>query len=201
MNTSLKLFLYLSFTVFLFIFSGLMVFTLLTAIAAVVCVLHRQKSIRAGALPIGLFLAATFLSNALFSDGRVVASFIGIYISDEGLKLAALRTSRLFLLIFGAKLFMIYVTPVQLQQTLCKVLLPLRKLKIPVDDFMEILALTLQAVPLLKNHLVKSFKEKNSHNTNGGLMDKTRVAASLLLPTLILIITTPERIFRDTKAL
>jgi energy-coupling factor transport system permease protein len=104
-------------------------------------------------------------------------------------------------MIIGAKLLMIYVTPTDLREALCKVLSPLKKLKIPVDDFIEILYLTLQAVPLLKNHMAKAFKENNRHNTESSLMGKARAAASLLVATLILIITSPERIFRDTKAL
>ncbi|QWR76023.1 energy-coupling factor transporter transmembrane component T family protein [Candidatus Magnetomonas plexicatena] len=201
-KTYLKLSFYLLFTALIFTLSNLKFLVPMTIAAGLLCLLSSEgKRLRAGALPIGLFLAATFLSNALFSDGRLVGSFLGIYVSEEGLQLATLRTSRVFLMIVGAKLLMIYVTPAELREALAKVLSPLRKLKIPVDDFMEILTLTMLAVPLLKTHLIESFKVKNAQNTNGSLIGKARTAASLLVPTLIMIITSPEIIFKETKAL
>ncbi|MBF0520201.1 MAG: hypothetical protein HQK92_10795 [Nitrospirae bacterium] len=200
-KTCFKLSFYLLSTVLIFTLSNLKFFVVLSAVAGLLCLISSEKRYRTGALPIGLFLTATFLSNALFSDGLLVGSFLGIYVSEEGLKLAMLRTSRVFLMIFGAKLLMIYVTPAELREALGKILSPLRKLKIPVDDFMEILTLTMLAVPLLKTHLIESFKAKDAQNTNGSLMAKARTAASLLVPTLITIITSPEIIFKETKTL
>ena len=76
------------------------------------------------------------MSNVFFSHGKILYSIGSIVITEEGLRLATVRTLRIFFMVAGAKI-LTATTPLDVMvETLRKTLSPLEKIGMPVvGDF------------------------------------------------------------------
>jgi energy-coupling factor transport system permease protein len=155
------------------------------------------KVLRSGWIPISLLLLFTFISNALFQHGQIWYQAGPLIITDEGLNIAFIRTMRVLLMIAGAKILTATTTPDSLANALGTFLRPLRGLKIPVDDLLQIMGFTLKSLPRLKEEIVEIYREKISHQNAKGFLNRIKVISSQLMPIFVRSMQVPERYFKE----
>jgi energy-coupling factor transport system permease protein len=155
------------------------------------------RVIKSGWVPISLLLLFTFISNALFQHGKIWYQTGPLIITDEGLNIAFIRTMRVLLMIVGAKILTATTTPDSLANALGTFLRPLRRLKMPVDDLLHIMGLTLKSLPRLKEEIVGSYREKISHENTKGFLNRIKVISTQLVPIFIMSMRVPERYFKE----
>lgn len=197
MPAGLNLLLYTLFAVSLFLVKELKVHLFLSA--GVVCLLFFVpfRKIKGGLVPILLFMAFTFISNALHGSGKVVYTLSSLILTDEGLRLASVRTLRLFDMIFAAKV-LTTVTPLEaMLDALKRAARPFERIGVPVHEFFSTMVLTLQCFPVLKQRLNDAYKERVEGKTAVTFREKTRLMLSFLVPLFVESMRYPERFFVD----
>jgi len=165
------------------------------------------KKVRSGFVPILFFLSFTFVSNLLSQSGRVVAVVGPVTITEEGLRIAAVRTFRVFDMVYAAKILM-HFTPLEAMIGSLRTLFrPLGRIGLPVHDFFSIMGLTLQCFPVLKQKLYDRCNEKAEMQTGpaaGGLGTKGIISnfkltvtliASFMIPLFVESMADPEKFF------
>jgi energy-coupling factor transport system permease protein len=156
-------------------------------------------SLKSGWLPISFFLAFTFLSNVFFSHGKILYSIGSIVITEEGLRLAAVRTLRIFFMVAGAKI-LTATTPIDVMlEALRKGLSPLEKIGLSLNDFFETMGLTLKCFPRLKDYLAENYRNYKNNTESKGFWGRVNIVSSFLLPMFIQSIQSPEMFFREQE--
>lgn len=165
------------------------------------------RKVRGGFIPIILFLSFTFISNLLYQSGEVIAVLGPLAVTDEGLRIAALRTLRVFDLVYAAKI-LTHFTPMETMiSSLRKLLLPLERIRIPVHEFFSITALTLQCFPVIKQKLYHKYneaiKQRPAAESAGPgikkMMSGAGLIASFLIPLFVESMAEPEKFFASVK--
>jgi energy-coupling factor transport system permease protein len=197
LSADFKAALYVLFLALLFMTDALTFYLPASAAALGLWVFYPAGRMRGGALPVAVFLAFTFLANALFAGGEIVFAAFGLDVTREALHAAAVRTSRVFLMIAGAKLLILSAGVEDLAGVVGRAMRPLKILRLPVDDFTEIMAMSLRALPLIRQDAVRRFSQAASDNGANNFSARARLAASLIVPVFISIINHPENIFGD----
>ena len=100
-------------------------------------------------------------------------------------------------MIAGAKILTATTTPDSLASALGTFLRPLRRLKMPVDDLLQIMALTLKSLPRLKEEIVGNYREKISHENTKGFLNRIKVISTQLMPIFVKSMQVPERYFKE----
>ncbi|MEW6116292.1 MAG: energy-coupling factor transporter transmembrane component T [Nitrospirota bacterium] len=197
MPAGVNLLLYSLFAVSLFLIKDLKVHLVLSAVVVCLLFLVPFRKIKGGLVPIMLFMVITFTSNTLYGSGKVVYTLSSLIITDEGLRLASVRTLRLFDMIFGAKV-LTAVTPLEaMLDALKRAARPLERIGVPVHEFFTIMVLTLRCFPVLKQRLNDTYKENVEGKAAVTIMEKTKLVASFLVPLFVESMRNPERFFGD----
>lgn len=100
-------------------------------------------------------------------------------------------------MIAGAKILTATTAPDSLASALGTFLRPLRRLKIPVDDLLQIMALTLKSLPRLKDEIVEIYREKISHENAKGFSNRIKIISTQLMPIFVKSMQIPERYFNE----
>ncbi|MBF0539034.1 MAG: hypothetical protein HQL03_12375 [Nitrospirae bacterium] len=195
----IRMLVYLCGVVLLFVLQDVRFFLAAGFLAICTFAFFPDRRFRSGVVPISIFLAITFVSNLMFKDGRVVFSLYGIEITQEGLNTATVITTRALLMIIGAKLLLYAVSVEELAAALGRLLRPLRVLRLPVDDFTEMMLLTIKAFPLLKDKLMTDYRQKVAATNVAGLTEKAAIVLPLFMSVLADILVNPERFFNAQK--
>jgi len=208
LSPGLKIILYVIFIVSLFLIQNLSVYILILTALSLLLLRIPIASLKRGWLPISLFLAFTFMSNIFFSHGKILYSIGSIIITEEGIRLAAVRTLRIFFMVAGAKI-LTATTPLDaMVETLRKILSPFEKTGMPVGDFFETMGLTLKCFPKLKDYLAENYRNHKKSNPPlppfskggvGGFVKNARVISLFLLPMFIQSIQSPEIFFQERE--
>jgi len=187
-----------SFVVSLFFFKDLALYASLIALLSLLLVIRVPFAIlKMGWVPISILLTFTFISNLLFQEGKVLFHASSFVVTDEGIHAATLRTMRFFLMIAGAKMLTSTTTPESLVTALGRLLGPLRKLHIPIDDFLQIVGFTMKSLPRLKQEIVSGCREKVPTGHDVGLSERVRLISSQVIPVFVRSMQIPERHFEE----
>jgi len=155
--------------------------------------------LRAGWIPITLFLVFTFASNLLNHHGKVLYSAGSIFVTDAGLDAAVFRTARLGLMIGGLKVLMAGTSAGSLVDGLGRLFGPLERLGIPVKDFVHIMGLTLQCFPVLKETAADLYRKQINGAGARGFMGRARAISSFMVPMFVSSVQSPEIFFVEKK--
>lgn len=195
----IKIILYSAFVVSLFIFSTLKTYAVIATVICVFLLRMPFTKLKSGWIPIGIFLAFTFVSNVLNQHGRIVWSIGPFIITAEGLEIAALRTLRILFMIAGAKILIASTSSDDLIGALGRLFRPLEKIGLPVRDFVHTMGLTLKCFPQLKKMVVQIYSEKKEREALNGFWNKVKVIALFLLPLFVRSVQSPEIFFEDSE--
>jgi energy-coupling factor transporter transmembrane protein EcfT len=186
---------YSCFAAGLFVIRSITVHAALSAI--VVCSLFfiPFRKVRGGAIPILLFLGFTFASNLFHQSGKVLYAVNSFIITDEGLKFAAVRTLRVFDLIFAAKVITSLAPMERMLDALGTFFSPLERIGVPVRELFLTMALTLQCFPVLKQRLSETYRENVEGKGELTVRGKIGLLASFLVPLFVESMRDPEAFF------
>ena len=198
MSPESKIILYIVFIITLFLMESLPLYAVILFLILLLLIRVPFASLKSGWLPISFFLAFTFLSNVFFSHGKILYSIGSIVITEEGLRLAAVRTLRIFFMVAGAKI-LTATTPIDVMvEALRKALSPLEKTGMPVGDFFSVMGLTLKCFPRLKDYLTENYRNHKNNTESKGFWGRVNIVSSFLLPMFIQSIQNPEAFFKET---
>ncbi len=188
---------YICFTVTVFIIGDLWILFIASVIFLFLIVLLPFRKLRSGIVPISLFLSVTFLANLLFNTGKIVYESGPFIITEEGLRLASIRTLRVFLLITGAKFLTIMSTLDEVISAMGSILDPLEKLGLPVRSFFGSMALSVKVLPLIKKRISDEYNARVKEVEKSGIKKKASIVLQFLLPVFFESIHNPEAFFAD----
>ncbi len=157
------------------------------------------RTLKAGWIPIAIFLTFTFGSNALFQSGRIIYAAGPVLITAEGLHLAVLRTLRVLLMIGGVKLLMAKTDTDRLVKAISTLLRPFEKTGLPVKDFFYTMGLTLKCFPILKDAIARHYIDNVKKGGEHGFIGKARVMALFMMPLFMESIQSPELFFESAE--
>jgi len=185
---------YLAYAVWVFATDDIRLVTLVSALLFILMVVIPHRKLRGGVLPISMFLSVTFLSNALFNPGRIVYEMGPLLITEEGLRLATVRTLRVFLLIAGAKFLTVVITLEEAIVALGSLLSPMERLKIPVGSLFRTMALAVSMLPVIRDRIAEEYSMRTENMEDRDITAKVSVVFRFLLPLFFRSISDPESI-------
>jgi len=132
-----------------------------------------------------------------FSHGKIIYSIGSVVITEEGLRMASLRTLRILFMVAGAKL-LTATTPFEaLVAALANTLKPLEKTGLPVSEFFSIMGLTLKCFPKLKDYLAENYRNHKNRGVNDGFLKKAMIISSFMVPMFMQSMQSPEIFFEE----
>ncbi len=197
MSPEIKIIAYLGFVVSLFFIRDVNVCLLLFIPFFLLIIRIPFKTLKSGWVPISLLLTFTFLSNMFYQQGRILFSSDLFVITQEGIHTAVVRTMRVFFMIAGVKILMASTGTGSLIGALRKMLKPLEKIKIPVEEFFQILELTFQSLPLIREQTARVYRDKVMSDRESGYLERIRTVSTLLVPIFVQSIRAPDTIFKE----
>jgi energy-coupling factor transport system permease protein len=193
----IKIFLYIFFVICLFFIKDLAVYAVIFIVILLLLFRIPFKSLKSGWIPISLFLLFTFISNALFQPGRILLGSGALVITAEGLDIASVRTFRVFFMIAGAKILTSTTEFGMLVNALERIFSPLERLGVPVHEFFSAMGLTMRSLPVLKEQMVREYREKVKEGNIRGFLNRARAVSMFLIPLFVRSMQSPESFFDD----
>lgn len=197
--SGLKFLLYLIFVAGLFFFSSVKAQAIIALLVLISLAFLPNKKITHGLIPITMFIFFTFMGNVFFHSGKIIYEKWVFSITDEGLKMACIRTLRVFSMIGSAKAFTAVLTLEEMTACLAKILRPFEKAGVPVSRFFNIMGLTAKFFPVLSDYLLKEYRKDLSNNNIRGFRNRLRHLALFLMPVFVRTVVSPETFLAQEK--
>ena len=185
MSPEIKIITYLLFVISLFFVRDLNVYLLVCVPCFILLIKIPLKTLKSGWIPIGLLLTFTFVSNMFYHQGRILFSSGLFVITQEGIHTAVVRTMRLFFMIAGVKILIASTKIELLIGALRKIFKPLERLKIPVEEFFQVMELTMKSLPVIKEQTVCMYRERMNKERPGGYLERVKTVSGLLIPMFV----------------
>jgi energy-coupling factor transport system permease protein len=139
--------------------------------------------------PAFILVVITFAYHILFTEGETepLLNLLGVGIYAEGLRAAGFYSLRLLLFLGVVFVVTLTSTPSDITEAITKLIAPLKKLRVPVDDLGLILFIALRYIPILYDEfrLIKHAQMVRGVRFSGSLLVRVRKSASLLIPVFI----------------
>ncbi|MBA4373494.1 MAG: hypothetical protein C0402_11615 [Thermodesulfovibrio sp.] len=188
---------YLVFSVSLYSIRSIPLLGILSGILLLFLLRLPFRKLKAGWIPISLFLSFTFMSNLLNHHGEILAAVGNFFVTREGLHTALLRTLRLFLMIGGLKALMAGTPAMDLVNALGRLFMPLERLGLPVKDLVHTMGLTLQCFPVLKDMGSELYRKQLGLQQAKGFSGRIKVISAFMVPMFVMSVRTPEIFFQQ----
>ena len=196
MPGEIRILLYGVFSLSLFLFPLPQVYILFGISLGLLMVRLPLRTVLAGWLPISVFVLYTFFGNLFGSHGRILMTAGQLVVTDEGLRTALLRSSRLLLMIMGVKVMMGTSRTEDIVRSIGRLLFPLERAGIPVSEFVHTMVLTLECFPALKNMASEAYRREAWESDSGGFRGRARAVSLFLMPLFVRSMRSPESFFR-----
>ena len=135
-----------------------------------------------------LFLI-TFFLNLIYGQGKILWTIpiVHWHITDEALFRAGMYTFRIGLLIVFAAVFTLTTSPMDITDGLAKLFSPLKKLKVPVNEFALMMTIAIRFIPLLLNEADRIRKAQIARGArfDGNIIQRIRSLIPLIIPLFI----------------
>jgi energy-coupling factor transport system permease protein len=190
-----KIIVYVLFLISLFAVKDLTGYLVMLAVLCLFFLRLPFRTLKAGWLPISLFLLFTFIGNIVGRHGRVLLPAGVFTVTDEGLQIAALRTIRLFLMIGSAKVLMASAKAEDMVGALGRLFGPFERVGVPVKDFFHTMGLTVKCFPILKNMAAEAYRKNVEKADVRGFWGRARVISTFLMPLFVESLQAPESFF------
>ncbi|NLO20740.1 MAG: energy-coupling factor transporter transmembrane protein EcfT [Syntrophomonadaceae bacterium] len=129
-------------------------------------------------------LLITFLFQAVLTQGEAVFQVGALSVTREGVVIGLINLLRLVILFLGSILLLMTTTPMKLSAGLEFLLLPLNKIKIPVQYFTTIISIAFRFIPTL---VEESLSIKDAQRSRGARFDSPKILSNLKSYLAILI--------------
>lgn len=146
-----------------------------------------------GLKPVLFVLAFTFLYHALFTEGTVIWRWFFIEATAEGLQNGAMFVWRIVLLVLTASVLTLTTKPLVLAYGLQKLLAPLSRLHVPVEQLSLMVVIAIRFIPTIMQELDRILLAQKARGFDlAALPLPKRIFA--YIPILVpLLVTTVER--------
>ncbi len=188
MNAPSRILLYIFFSLSLLFVQGIAVALVLIVLSFIVFFL---PGMRGGMVIIFLFVLTTFMGNLFSHSGKVVAEIGSLYITEESLGTALVRTSRVSAMIAGAKLLTLGIPLEEILGALKRFFMPLERIGIPAGEFFDTASLTLKLLPAIRSNAIESYRAGMDGSEGKGFPEKVKIVVALILPLMTRTIKSP----------
>ena len=135
-----------------------------------------------------LFLI-TFFLNLFHAEGRILwrMPVTGWEITGMGLQRAAVYSVRIALLIVFAAVFTLTTSPMDITDGLIRLLAPLKRLRVPVQEFALMMTIAIRFIPLLLEEADRIQKAQMARGARfeGSLLQRIRSLVPLVVPLFV----------------
>lgn len=143
-----------------------------------------------GLKPLWVIILFTTVINLFLTTGNeLIFEFWIFKIYREGLLNAVLMILRVTLLVSGSGLFLTYTTsPITLTDGLEALLLPLKKLNLPVHEFSMMMTIALRFIPTLveeTDKIMNAQKARGADFSSGSLASRAKALIPILVPLFV----------------
>ncbi|MDR0952365.1 MAG: energy-coupling factor transporter transmembrane protein EcfT [Oscillospiraceae bacterium] len=142
-----------------------------------------------GLKPIAFLIVLTAILNLLYQrEGRVLASFWIITITDQGLIRAGYMILRIMLLIMGTLMLTYTTTPLAITDGMEKLLSPLKRIRFPVHELSMMMSIALRFIPTLieeTDKIMNAQKARGADFETGRLTQRAKALLPLLIPLFV----------------
>jgi energy-coupling factor transport system permease protein len=120
-------------------------------------------------------------------DSEIIFQLSFIKIRDGALYLAMFYSLRLLIFISVAFLITLTNSPSELGEALYKLLKPLKKFKIPIDDLTLILFIAIRYIPILYDEFnnIKNAQVIRGTDFSGSIVNKIKKTTSIIIPVFV----------------
>ncbi|MFQ5602546.1 MAG: energy-coupling factor transporter transmembrane component T family protein [bacterium] len=136
-----------------------------------------------------LFLL-TFLIHVSDFSGSASFPFVNVHFTQTGLVAGVIYTWRLVLIIIITAYLTLTTSPLELTDSLEKIFSPLKRLKLPVQEFAMMMTMSLRFIPILLTEAdrIKHAQLSRGASLEGSLVKKIKNIVPMLLPLFISVI-------------
>ena len=139
--------------------------------------------------PIVPILIFTSLLNLLFIDkGTVLFAWKFIHITQGGIQTSVFMVIRIIFLIAGTSLLTYTTSPIQLTDAIERLLSPLKKLHVPVQELAMMMTIALRFIPTLieeTDKIMAAQKARGADLESGSLMQRAKALIPILIPLFV----------------
>jgi len=136
--------------------------------------------------PMRFLILFMFIINIFFTQGeKVLVSFWGISITQEGILQAVFISIRLILLVGGTCLMTLTTSPISLTDAMERLFSPLKKIKFPAHEMAMMMTIALRFIPTLMEEADKIKKAQLARGADfesGNLIRRTKAMLPILVP-------------------
>ena len=156
------------------------------------------RTIASSLRPILILVGITFLYHIIFTgrDSRPLIELGGVALTEEGLSKAAFFSLRL--LIFVSVVFLVTLTssPSELAEAMARIIRPLRRFKVPVNDLGLILFIAMRFIPVLYQEFlaIRNAQAIRGVDFSGSLIKKVRRLTAIIVPVLVAAISRADEL-------
>jgi len=193
----IKILFYIAFILGLFFIKNLLFFFGIVILMAILLARIPMSSLIRGWIPITIFLMFTFFSNLLFQHGRILCQAGPLFVTEEGLTVALLRTIRIFCMIAGAKILTATTGIEPLINAFARLLKPFERMGVPVEEFFSTMGLTMKSLPRLKEQVVSEYRTTVKDRKITGFRNRAKAISSFLMPLFVKSIRSPETFLNE----
>ena len=148
--------------------------------------------------PILVLVAITFVYHILFSgrDAAALFAVFGFAVTGEGLSQACFFSLRLLLFVSVVFLVTLTSSPSDLAEAVARLLRPLRKLRVPVDDISLVLFIAIRFIPVLHQEFltIRNAQLIRGVNFQGSLITRVRKTTAIFVPVLVSAISRADEL-------
>jgi len=140
--------------------------------------------------PLIFIMAFTFVINVFWVSGENLlfeVGFISVY--SDGLIYAVFLVARIISLVSATSVFITYTTsPTMLTDAIERLLAPLKKIKVPVQEFALMMSLALRFIPTLIDEtekIINAQKARGADFYSGNILRRAKALIPVLIPLIV----------------
>jgi len=190
LDPRMKIILVVLYVVLLFIVNSAVGYAVITAFTFAVIALTKipVKLYFRGLKPLLFIVVFTALLNLFYSSGEPLVQFWIFKITLNGIKTAAFMVVRILLLVLGTSVLSYTTSPIVLTGGLERLLSPLAKIKVPVQEFAMMMTIALRFIPTLleeTDKIMNAQKARGADFESGGLVQRAKALTPILIPLFV----------------
>ena len=141
-----------------------------------------------GLKPLLFIVVFTAILNLFYSAGEPLVQFWIFKITANGIKTAAFMVIRILLLVLGTSVLSYTTSPIVLTGGLERLLSPLAKIKVPVQEFAMMMTIALRFIPTLleeTDKIMNAQKARGADFETGNLLQRAKALTPILIPLFV----------------
>ena len=169
----------------------------LLATALLHCGISRD-ALLASFKPLLWLVGVTVIYHLIFTgrDTPVLLNILGYKLTEGALNEAAFYSLRLILFVSMTFLVTLTSSPSDIGDALAKVIRPLKRFKVPVEDLSLILFMAIRFIPVLYDEFVviKSAQRLRGVDFSGSMINRLRKSAAIVIPVFVAAIARADEL-------